>query len=280
MYKVAIPSYKRADALLKKSLLTLSNGRVNSSRIYIFVANEEEQQIYETTIPKYMYHKIVVGKIGIANQRIFIRNYFKEGEYIVSIDDDVEGLFKLKGEKLAKIHNIDAFFKHAYKILKREKLFLWGIYPVGNPFFMKGKHRVSTSLKFIIGVLHGYIVRKDKNLNPSTSAEGKEDYEQSILYYKRDGGVLRFNDVAAKTKFLAKGGLGEIDKRFEMNRKAAAYLHKTYPDLVTIFHRQNGMTEIRLKDKSAVAAGSTKIHKRHKTHKRHKKRRSKKTRRK
>jgi len=48
MYKVAIPSYKRADALLKKSLLTLSNGRVNSSRIYIFVANEEEQQIYET----------------------------------------------------------------------------------------------------------------------------------------------------------------------------------------------------------------------------------------
>jgi hypothetical protein len=273
MYKVAIPSYKRADALLKKSLPTLINGHVNSRRIYIFVANNEEKQIYERTIPKHMYYKIVVGIRGIANQRIFIRNYFNEGDYVVSIDDDVESLFKLKGDKLAKINNIDSFFKHAYKLLKREKLFLWGIYPVGNPFFMKGKQRVSTSLKFIIGVLHGYIVRKDKNLNPSTSAEGKEDYEQSILYYKRDGGVLRFNDVAAKTKFLAKGGLGEIDKRFEMNRKAAAYLYKTYPDLVTIFHRKNGMTEIRLKDRGAIAGKK-------KTHKHRKRRKNKTTRRK
>ena len=274
MYKVAIPSYKRADALLKKSLPTLINGGVNSKNIFIFVANKEEKQIYERTIPKQMYHKIVIGKKGIANQRIFIRNYFSEGDYVVSIDDDVEGLFKLKGDKLAKIHNIDSFFKHAYKLLKREKLFLWGIYPVENPFFMKGKQRVSTSLKFIIGVLHGYIVRKNKSLNPSINAEGKEDYEQSILYYKRDGGVLRFNDVTAKTKFMAKGGLGEIDKRFEMNRKAAEYLHKTYPDLVTIFHRKNGMTEIRLKDKSSVLGGSTK------TRKQHKKRKNKKTRRK
>ena len=274
MYKVAIPSYKRADALLRKSLPTLINGRVNSSRIYIFVANNEEKQIYERTIPKHMYHKIVVGKKGIANQRIFIRNYFKEGDYVVSIDDDVETLFKLNGEKLAKINNIDNFFKHAYKLLKREKLFLWGIYPVSNPFFMKGKQRVSTSLKFIIGVLHGYIVRKDKSLNPSTKAEGKEDYEQSILYYERDGGVLRFNDVAAKTKFLAKGGLGQIDKRFEMNRKAAAYLSKKYPNYVTVFHRQNGMTEIRLKDRSVAVGGNTK------TRKHRNKRKNKKTRRK
>ena len=274
MYKVAIPSYKRADALLRKSLHTLINGRVNSSRIYIFVANKEEKQIYERTIPKHMYHKIVVGKKGITNQRIFIKNFFKEGDYVVSIDDDIEDLFKLNGEKLTKIHNLDAFFKHAYKLLKREKLFLWGIYPVSNPFFMKGKEKISTSLKFIIGLLHGYIVRHDKSLEPNKNIKSKEDYEQSILYYERDGGVLRFNDVAAKTKFLAKGGLGQIDKRFEMNRKAAAYLSKRYPNYVTVFHRQNGMTEIRLKDKSVAVAGNTK------TRKHRKKRKNKKTRRK
>ena len=261
MYKVAIPSYKRADTILNKTLPTLIKGKVNSSRIYIFVANKEERKIYELTIPKNMYHKIVVGKKGIANQRIFIKNYFKEGDYVVSIDDDVEGLFKLKGDKLTNMNNLDVFFKHAYKMLKREKLFLWGIYPVMNPYFMKTIKRVTTSLKFIIGVLHGYIVRKDSKLDPSTSAEGKEDYEQSILFYNKDGGVLRFNDVAAKTKFLAKGGLGQIDKRFEMNRMAAAYLSKKYPNYVTVFHRQNGMTEIRLKDKGAVVAGNTKTRK-------------------
>jgi hypothetical protein len=81
-------------------------------------------------------------------------------------------------------------------------------------------------------------------LNPSTKSEGKEDYEQSILYYLKDGGVLRFNDIAIKTKFLAKGGLGE--DRFERNRLSANYLKKKYPDLVTIFHRKNMMTEVRL----------------------------------
>ena len=58
------------------------------------------------------------------------------------------------------------------------------------------------------------------------------------------GGVLRFNDVTCKTKFNAKGGLGQ--DRFEMNRLVAEYLQKTYPTLVTIKHMKNGMTEINL----------------------------------
>ena len=54
---------------------------------------------------------------------------------------------------------------------------------------------------------------------------------------------MRFNDVTIKTKFLAKGGLGQ--DRFERNKKSAEYLQRTYPKLVSIFHRKNGMTEIR-----------------------------------
>jgi hypothetical protein len=48
--------------------------------------------------------------LGITNQRIFIKNYFKEGENIVSIDDDIEGLYKMKGRSaLSKINNLDSF---------------------------------------------------------------------------------------------------------------------------------------------------------------------------
>jgi hypothetical protein len=127
-------------------------------------------------------------------------------------------------------------------MLKKEKLYIWGIYPVRNAFFMKNE--VSTDLKFIIGVLRGFINRKTNKLKPSVSSESKEDYEQSILYYKLDGGVLRFNNITPKTKFNAKGGLGQ--ERQEMNRLAANYLKKTYPDIITIFHRDNGMTEVKL----------------------------------
>ena len=248
VYVIAIPSYNRSTEIVKKTLKTLKDGYINKNSVYIFVANDKEQKIYEDTIPIDLYGQIVVGKLGITKQRIFIKQYFEETQEVVSIDDDVEGLFEMTNTepaRLKKIDNIDLFFQSAFERLKREKLFIWGIYPVRNPFFMKNK--VTTGLKFIIGALYGFIVRKTIELEPSVHAEGKEDYEQSILYYKKDGGVLRYNNITIKTKFLAKGGLGE--DRFEMNKKAAEYLKKTYPDLVSIFNRKNGMTEIRLRAK-------------------------------
>jgi len=241
-YVVAIPTYNRSDVVGKKTLTTLKDGGVPRSAIYLFVANKAQEKIYEQAVPKELYGKIVVGKLGIANQRKFIVKYFPEGQYVVSCDDDIEALETLRGEKLAKIKDVNGFFLEAYQILKDEGLFIWGIYPVRNPFFMQKGY--TTGLKFIIGVMRGFINRHSKKLEPSAHSEGKEDYEQSILYYKMDGGVLRFNDVTCKTKFNAKGGLGQ--DRFEMNKLAAEYLQKTYPTLVTIKHRKNGMTEINL----------------------------------
>lgn len=250
-YVVAIPSYKRAQVLAKKSLKTLIDGKVSPSKIHIFVADKAEEREYLEHVPKTMYGKIIVGKLGITNQRNFIKNFFPLNQRIVSIDDDVEGLYRMKSaEKLEKIGNVDKFYKEAFAKLDKEHLFMWGIYPVRNPFFMK--NTVTTGLKFIIGAMHGYINRKLKELEPSTSADQKEDYEQSILYYKKDGGVVRYNNVTIKTKFKAEGGLGIEETRMEANKKAAEYLKKQYPDLITIFHRKNGMTEVRLARKNQL----------------------------
>lgn len=76
------------------------------------------------------------------------------------------------------------------------------------------------------------------------NAETKEDYEQTILYFKMDGGVLRFNNVTAKTKFNSPGGLGT--DRYERNKKAAEYLQDKYPDIITVFKRKNGTYEVKL----------------------------------
>ena len=242
-YVVAIPSYNRVQEIIHKTLKTLNDGGVPSSKIYIFVANPSQRKLYEENVPRSLYNEIVVGKKGIANQRVFISRYFPIGQYVVSMDDDVEKLEKLRGDKLTKIHNLDDFFRKAYDFLKKEELYIWGIYPVHNPFFMHNKN--TTDLKFIIGVLHGYIARHLKSLEPSVHAESKEDYEMSIKYFLQDGGVVRFNNVCAKTKFNSPGGLGT--DRAEMNKNAALYLKKTYPELVTPFQRPtNGMTEIQL----------------------------------
>jgi len=243
-YVLAIPSYNRSNILEQKTLYTLINGKVNLKKIYIFVANTEEAKKYKESLDPKKYNKIVVGIKGISEQRKFIVKYFKEGQHVVSIDDDVEGLYRGSNNKMSEIKDIDKFIKDAFMLLNKENLYIWGIYPVRNPFFMKPN--VSTGLKFIIGVMRGFINRKSADLEPSDKIKEKEDYHQSILYYLKDGGVLRFNDIAPKTKFHAEGGLGNDKERFENNRIAAEFLQKEYPDLVTIFHRKNGMTEIRL----------------------------------
>jgi len=249
-YYVAILSYHRSDVLEKKTLSTLIDGKVNPKNIYIFVADKEEEKKYKDEIDPKKYNKIVVGVKGISEQRKFIVKYFKEGDSIVSVDDDVEGLYRGYNNKMSRIQNIDQFIKDAFVKLEKEHLYLWGIYPVCNPFFMK--NNTSTGLKFIIGVMRGFINRKSVDLEPSSKIKEKEDYHQSILYYLKDGGVLRFNNVAPKTKFHAEGGLGNNKERFENNKIAAEFLQEMYPDLVTIFHRKNGMTEIRLANKKRI----------------------------
>ena len=104
---------------------------------------------------------------------------------------------------------------------------------------------ITTDLRFIIGVTYGFITRHTRKLRPSINAETKEDYEQTILYYNMDGGVMRFNNITTKTKFNAPGGLGT--DRYERNKSAATYLFKTYPDIVTVFQRKNGTYEVKLK---------------------------------
>ena len=230
-----------------KTLKTLLDGNVKPNQIYIFVANEEERKKYEENIPKEKYYKIVVGKVGITHQRRFIINYFQESQQVVSIDDDVEGVFKANGpKKLAQIRDIDTFYKEAFEQLHKDKLFIWGVYPVRNPFFMKPN--ITKNLKFILGTMYGFINRKSQKLQPSPQIKEKEDVEQSILYYLMDGGVLRYNYIAVKTKFHSDGGLGKKDGRFDANEHAAKFLAKKYPKYVTIFHRKNNMAEVRLHD--------------------------------
>ena len=240
-YIVAIPSYDRSDEITKKTLPTLKKGKVNKDKIYVFVANKEEEKKYREKMDKSTYNKIVVGKKGIVQQRKFISQYFSKGTPIVSMDDDVRSLVKLSGDKLKIVSNLDSLFKQAFKLLKNKGLYLWGVYPVKNAKFMKNK--ITTNLKFIIGVVHGYINRHDTKLYPNLKSTSKEDIEQSVLFFMKDKGVLRYNHVSFKTKWNDVGGLGT--DRFQMNKDAQEYLCETYPQYLKPTFRKSGSPEVR-----------------------------------
>lgn len=242
-YVVAIPSYRRAELLKEKTLTMLKDGGVPKNRIHIFVANEEEKKEYEKAIPKSMYYKIVVGVKGINPQRAFISKHFPNGTHIVSIDDDVADLLEIKGGKFVPTHDINAFFEKAFKDAAKMKLNLWGVFPTPNPFYAEPQQPVTTKLRFVIATLYGYVNRHDMVLD--SPIEEKEDVENTIKHFLRDGGVLRYNHVSFKTRFKnPNGGLGALKERLLANQKAAEWLHKTYPALTRIKVRKNGMHEI------------------------------------
>jgi len=242
-YVVAIPTYKRYNEITTKTLPTLKKGKVDKRRIFVFVASKTEEKLYREKMDPDTYNIIVVGKKGLVPQRRYISQYFPEGTRIVSMDDDVQNMVKLtKDDRLQKISNLDSFFKRAFNTLTKHNLYLWGVYPVKNNLFMKRK--TTTDLRFVIGVVHGYINRHSKDLYPSMKSVSKEDIEQSILFYLKDGGVLRFNDITFTTKFNAPGGLGQ--DRFKMNKDAQEYLVKTYPGIAKAKFRPDGTPEISL----------------------------------
>lgn len=242
-YVVVIPSYKRAELLKEKTLAMLKAGGVPKNRIHIFVANEDEKRDYEKAIPKTMYHEIVVGVKGINQQRAFISKHFPEKTHIVSIDDDVADVLEIKGGKFVPTHSVHIFFESAFKELAKHKLKLWGVFPTPNPFYAEPQQPMTTKLRFIIATLYGYVNRHDMVLD--SPIEEKEDVENSIKHFLRDGGVLRYNHVSFKTKFKnPNGGLGAHKDRLKANKDAAEWLHKTYPKLTRIKVRKNGMHEI------------------------------------
>jgi len=242
-YVVAIPTYKRYNEITTKTLPTLKRGKVDKKRIYVFVASKSEERLYREKMDPDTYHKIVVGKKGLVPQRRYISQYFPENTKIVSMDDDVQNMIQLKrDDSLKKIANLDTLFKRFFNVLDKKGLYLWGVYPVKNNLFMKRK--TTTDLRFIIGVVHGYINRHSKDLYPSMKSVSKEDIEQSILFYLKDGGIVRFNDITFTTKFNAPGGLG-VD-RFQMNKNAQEYLVKTYPGIAKAKFRPDGTPEITL----------------------------------
>ena len=130
-YVIAVPSYNRTEEITQKTLKTLKSGKVDPKKVHVFVANKDEEKKYKEAMNPSEYGKIVVGVKGIQNQRKYISKYFPVGQYIVSLDDDVEGLFKLnKKGGVDKMNNLDKFFKEAYSLMKKKGINLWGVYPV------------------------------------------------------------------------------------------------------------------------------------------------------
>lgn len=216
MYKFVIPSHDRLDTIKEKTLFTLDKYDIPKKDIYIFVAEECYDDYKNNLDNKY---NIIKSIEGVSNNRMFISNYFENGEKIVSLDDDISAI-NLLNDKSKSLNEVTPIgFKllldHMFNCLKKEKCNLAGIYPVNNSFFMKEGY--TQKLTFCIGQFRCFINDRWCELRQFNLLE---DYETTMRYFLKYNKVLRFNYVSVKANYLTgKGGMNSNTDRSRTSKE-------------------------------------------------------------
>jgi hypothetical protein len=223
---------------------------IPKDKIYVYVANKNEYKEYQKTLDEGMYNQIIIGRVGLVQQREFIMNHFPTGQHIVFLDDDIARI-DLSLSPRFKGTNLHEFITMAFEDCIKSKSYIWGVYPVFNPFFRKPREELSTCLNYVVGAFYGVINRpRMKALQLTLTAKDgqKEDVERTLRYFIHDGIVLRYNKIGFVTKYYGKsGGLGTFEERLQPMLEASELLAKHFPEYGWIQKKKTGMTEFKLK---------------------------------
>ena len=245
MYNIAIPSYKREQQLQEKTLRVLEKYNVPPDRVTIFVADKEQEEVYNESLKNNIYNNVQLAVPTIGAARNFIeQEYYNEGDYVVSFDDDLTGIYRWVNEKaIEPIQDIENELINAgFEAMMQTGSKCWGIYAASNPYFMS--NTTTTKLSYIIASCYGFIATHDPFLKRETNHG--EDYEYSIRQYIRNGKVFRFNNLTVKTKYFGTGGLEE----YRNNRyiyESISRIEEMFPNHCTMYFKKDGRAELRLK---------------------------------
>lgn len=243
-WTICIPSYRRSSILTTQTLKCLED--IDPTLIKIFVVEEEADIYREAVEGKY---EVIVGVKGIARQREFIENYFPLGSQLVFLDDDIKSFdFSLAFPECDI--NLSKFIDFAFTEIQVRNAYIWGVYPVFNKFFRKERKMITEELSLCVGPFYGIINRPNDpelKIKVTTEMGNKEDVERSILYFKKDGKVVRFNKVGFETKYYGNvGGIGTLQERMNQIIYETEQLCKTYNGYGTLQKRKNGIHEFKL----------------------------------
>jgi hypothetical protein len=269
-YVVCIPSRGRARICNDKTLTTLAVNGIPAERVHVYVADADEYALYQRTLTPALYGSLVIGRPGLVQQREFIEASWPAGQAIFYMDDDIgridltlAGADRPGGSPTATDRpggsptatdrpgtTLDDFICAAFATCVANAAYIWGIYPVFNPFFRKARPEIVIAREqpvYIVGCMYGIINRPayaEVRLQITCDDSQKEDVERTARYFLTDGVVIRFNRVGALTRYYGTvGGLGTFKERLDLARIAANKLAAKWPQLGKVRVRKNGMHE-------------------------------------
>lgn len=249
-YSIAIPSYQRAEICKQQTLATLNRMKADKDAIHIFVANEEQAELYKATLGSN--YRIIIGARGISSQRKFYHNWFPEGEPILSLDDDIGEVLERTDDKLVPTrYTINEIAEAGFSYCAKERTRLWGINPTMNNFFLSDV--ISVGLRYIcanfMGSYGGDWVFTDEARRMTPTGE---DHHSSLRAFTRYGSVVRLEYLCPKTKYFAKGGIDACVTENGLSRKERhaqelRWVQSQYPHLANVTVKAGGVINLRFK---------------------------------
>ena len=236
---IAIATLGRSDTITQKTLKYLKKSGYPAEKIHLFVANDKEFEIY-SKIPEDLYGEIIVGCMGLKEQKNFITSFYPEDEIIIQMDDDVKAI--------SGTYSFLDLVRMGTDALSAGTAGLWGVMP--NNDTRRFKPNTTTHLSFIIGCF--FIMRNHKDIKVTYSE--KDDVERSILYFKKYGQVFRYQGSGVDTGYgQGTGGL-QTPGRAERRDLEVVRFQTEYPEYVSVVDKK-GIKDILLNWRAAKTIG-------------------------
>ena len=228
--RLAIPSYNRSDTISGKTLKFLKDSNFPANQINIFVASYEQYDLYVNAIDRSMYNEIVIGRLGLMEQRNFITEFYNEDEIIIQMDDDVKTI-------KSPTPFLD-IVQMGVEALEYRTAGLFGVLPIDDG--RRFKNNMTKHLTHILGSF--FICRNHKDLRITMTE--KEDMERSILYFKRYGQVLRYQNAGVCTNYgKGTGGLQTPGRSDRISLEIVRF-QTEYPEYINLVVKKGKRTDI------------------------------------
>jgi hypothetical protein len=229
-YLVAVPSYDRAKVCNAKTLKLLRDGGVPPERVTVYCRHDDTQlPAYRADAADHGHRVVALGVRGIGGTRRALLDHYTDGTPLLQLDDDVTALQQVRAGKLHPITDLAAWVEGMFRECAARDLWLWGVAPVPNAFFLR-EGQLSEGLKFCIATCLGAFTRPGHPVH-RTVAPVKEDYELTLRAWWYDGAILRADGVAPKADHYSAGGCTST-RSPEVEEDAVRILERTFPGLV------------------------------------------------
>ena len=231
-----IASYKRADN--QRTIAYLDRLGVERQNIILAVQTAKDKAEYEAAgiaqrVGRLVYRE---GK-NVSDNRNTLLDSVPAGTRIVLLDDDINAVCRLAGDKLKPIETgeeLYAMLKRGYALAARHRTVGFGLYPVKNAFFMSRGH---SERNICIGTFFAIV---NTDLRFDTECATKEDYEYCCKAIRRYGAFVRLNDCVCDAQHYTKGGCEEFWNNGTETQRTARRLVGKYPDILTLNPKRPG----------------------------------------